>query len=149
MICGDFNFDMHKPLKCKRLKLVYDLFNELDLHCCDDLDVNKVAYTYHHDTLALYSLVDHVFIQKQSVESISAYAVLPDGDNCSDYYAVTITLQSKMTVDSNDADRNVHRDNDDAPIMWSVGDTLAYSNMCQEGLDKLDFPKCYNCVYPC
>ena len=50
MICGDFNFDMHKFLTCKRLKLVNDLFNELDLHCCDDLDVNKVGYTYHHDT---------------------------------------------------------------------------------------------------
>ena len=90
-----------------------------------------------------------MFIQKQSVESISAYAVLHDGDNCSDHYAVSITLQSKMTVDSNDAYRNVHRDEDDAPIMWSVGDTLAYSNMCQEGLDKLDFPKFYNCIYPC
>ena len=118
------------------------MFNELDLHCCDDLDVNKVRYTYHQDTLGLYSLVDHVFIQKQSVESISAYAVLPDGDDCSDHYAVSITLQSKMTVDNNDAYRNVHRDEDDAPIMWSVGDTLAYSNMCQKGLDKLDFPKC-------
>ncbi len=150
MVCGDFNFDMHKLQTSKRLQLTKDVLNEFDLCCCDDLDINKVGYTYHHDTLGLFSLIDHVFIQKQSTESIIAYAVLPDGDNCSDHYAISITLRCNLSaLGVNVAFSDASKDESDTPIIWNSGDTNAYSKMCQEGLVSLGYPTCYSCSYPC
>lgn len=41
MLCGDFNFDSTKLRLYPLLKLMLELFNELSVICCDDLDINK------------------------------------------------------------------------------------------------------------
>ena len=46
LILGDFKFDCIKLSTCERLSCMQNLLNEYNMVVCDNLDVNRVGYTY-------------------------------------------------------------------------------------------------------
>ena len=75
LIVGDFNFDIHRLISNKRLQILRDLFSELSLFCCDNMDINEVCYTYKHEALEIYSYIDHIFVQENRLDTIVQFAV--------------------------------------------------------------------------
>lgn len=55
----DFNFDCDRLLNCDRLCVMRNLVQEYNLINCDELDCNRLSYTYRNSSLNVNSLIDH------------------------------------------------------------------------------------------
>jgi exonuclease III len=97
-VIGDFNFDCDRLLSCDRLCVMRNLVQEYNLLNCDDLDCNRLGYTYRHNSLNVISLIDHVFMSESFVCYISNYAVLDSGVNLSDHCVLSITLRYPVVL---------------------------------------------------
>ena len=146
LIVEDFNFNMNRLLSNKRLQILCDLFNELSLSCCDNMEINEVGYTYKHEALGTYSYFDHIFVQENRLDTIVQFAVLDDGNNCSDHCALNVIFKSNLSQStSGNANLEVPLD---STILWNIGDVNAYKNLCSISFDTVLRPVCCNCMYP-
>ena len=89
LITGDFNF------QCIVGDKGYDVFssfaNDLDLTCCDSMDLENIGFTYFHETLGQsLSLIISLFIEVQPL--IRYFKIIENGDNLSDHLPITLCL---------------------------------------------------------
>ena len=88
LILGNFNFDCIKLSTCERLSCMQNLLNEYNMVVRDNLDVNRVAYTYRQEKLHHYSLIDHLLICNNDLHLVKEYSVINTGTNLSDHCAI-------------------------------------------------------------
>ena len=55
--------------------MLQDVFNELSLAYCDEMDVNKVGYSFKEETLGNYISINHLFTQGFNIKSFAKFAV--------------------------------------------------------------------------
>jgi hypothetical protein len=61
--------------------------------CCDDLNLSNVNYSYHHDTLGHFSLLDYVLITSDLKSCVANYSIVKDHLNPSHHLAVRFCLK--------------------------------------------------------
>jgi exonuclease III len=90
LITGDFNF------QCIVGDKGYDVFssfaNDLDLTCCDSMDLENIGFTYFHETLGQKSFIDHFFVHREVQPLIRYFKIVEDGANLSDHLPITLCL---------------------------------------------------------
>ena len=62
IILGDFNASYDAINNNGRLMCLRMLLQDLNIVCCDDLNLSGVNYTYKHKSLNHSSCIDHVFV---------------------------------------------------------------------------------------
>ena len=90
MLVGDFNFECVS--RCKGFVSFEKFAARCDLIVCDELDVNKVGYSYFHESLNHRSLIDHVFVPSSLKACVSKYCILDEGENNSDHLPIVFVL---------------------------------------------------------
>ena len=78
------------------------LLQDLDMECCDDLNLSGVNYTYKHKSLNHSSCIDHVFVSRNVEKRVSAYTVMDSGSNLSDHNALCFVLSIDGKISCND-----------------------------------------------
>ena len=76
-----------------------NIFSDLDLVVCDNYDVNNVGFTY--EGLGIQSFIGHVFLHKSAFNKLEQFAVITEGTNSSDCWAIGCIL-SAPTVNNSD-----------------------------------------------
>jgi hypothetical protein len=90
-VLGDVNFEC--VMENAGYVKFFDFANAFNLVCCDDLNHSNVNYSYHHDTLGHFSLLDHVFVTSDLKACVANYSVVNDHLNPSDHLAVSFCLK--------------------------------------------------------
>jgi len=68
------------------------IVNDLNLICCDNLDLENIGFTYFHDTLGHKSFIDHFFVHRELLPLISYFKILENGANVSDHLPIALCL---------------------------------------------------------
>ena len=84
-IMSDFNATYEAINNDARLLAKYNLFTDLQLVCCDDLDKTGVAYTYKHRGLDQKSYIDHFYISEMKKCLVSCIDNIDSGGNLSNH----------------------------------------------------------------
>ena len=92
IILGDFNASYDAINNNGRLTCLRMLLQDLDMVCCDDLNLSGVNNTYKHKSLNHSSCIDHVFVSRYVEQRVSAYTVMDSGSNLSDHNALCFVL---------------------------------------------------------
>ena len=127
IVIGDFNFDLTRMKKCKRLGDVQDFVDEYNFIACDHLDNNNVGYTYRYEGLNVQSTVDHAFVSSGIFDKRSNYKIIDSGFNFSDLCVILFHLMLDQfrihTVNS----ANVNNVSSKSPsYIWNVDDIVNY-----------------------
>jgi hypothetical protein len=130
-ILGDFNFECTNNVASSADFTFFA--DNFDLSCCDDLNVSDINYSYHHDTLGQYSLIDHVFISSNVKKSIFDYKIIQDHTNPSDHFAVAFHLQinSEIQLIKEGIKHKIHE------FRWDRADLGGYYNSTMLYLNKI------------
>jgi hypothetical protein len=76
----------------------FDFANAFNLVCCDDLNHSNVNYSYHHETLGHFSLLDHVFVTSDLKACVANCSIVNDHLNPSDHLAVSFCLKPRRPL---------------------------------------------------
>ena len=71
MVIRNIKFDLETLMSCNRLSILKSSIDEYKLRICDDLDCNKLDYTYRQNDLNVELLIDNLFISDNIVGNIS------------------------------------------------------------------------------
>ena len=102
IILGDFNASYDAINNNGRLTCLRMLLQDLNMVCCDDLNLSGVNYTYKHKSLNHSSCIDHVFVSRNVEKRVSAYTVMDSGSNLSDHNALCFVLSIDGKISCND-----------------------------------------------
>ena len=78
---------------------VQDFLHEYGLSVCDNLNCNRLGYSYRHEGLNCQSLIDHVFVSPGLVNNVHNHALLYTGLNFSDHCAVCLMVKAKFLIE--------------------------------------------------
>ena len=91
-IMGDFNSTYEAINNDARLLAQNNLFNDLHLVCCDDLDKTGVSYTYKHRGLDQKSYIDHFYISEMKKCLVSCIDNINSGGNLLDHNPIVMSV---------------------------------------------------------
>lgn len=140
LILGDFNFE------CDNNHVGYKMFNNLcseyKLMCCDSFAQSDIQYTYCHDSLGRFSVIDHVFVNTNLAGNVINYRVVDSGINLSDHVPVSCTMalpvSTGLTVGSQQCrDKGNIMSN---ILRWDKGDLTLYYQITSQLLQQVHVP---------
>ena len=99
-VISNFNLVIQRLTTYYRLLLLVNFLRKYKLVLCDDLDNNKLSYTYRHVGLTIMSLNDHVFIFSLVKDSLRNYynTALDSRLNFSDYYVICFVCSNLLVI---------------------------------------------------
>ena len=133
LIMGDFNANFEVFSRDVRLGAVRQLFNDLHLICCDDLDQSGVGYTYCNDSLNQQSYIDHCFISNVDKHFVECVRVMEEGANLSDHNPILIETAIscfKQRLEANN--NNFAVENKLKNIIWDLECQNRYRALTEE-----------------
>lgn len=90
IVGGDFNldFDSHS----RSAVIVSDLLRKWSLLPCHKIIKGNLAYSYCHETLQHYSLIDYFWISDKNVPDLINYKIIESPINLSDHLPISISI---------------------------------------------------------
>jgi len=140
LILGDCNFvcDMQHA----GYQLWCNLCNEYNLACCESVAQSDIQYTYCHDSLGRFSVIDHMFTNANLAGNIIAYNVVESGVNMLDHIPISCTMALPVaSVTANDSKHCRGKGNFLHNILrWDKGDVTLYYHITGQLLQQLHVP---------
>ena len=139
MIVGDFNFD------CVDSYPGYSVFkslcDEYKVMCCDSRAKSGIKYTYFHESLNRYSVIDHMFIDEDAFANVIEYDTIDSGLNLSDHVPISCTLALPLCADLRVGSHSrVNQQNRVKVLRWDRGDLSMYYSITGQMLQGMYVP---------
>ena len=140
LILGDCNFvcDMEHA----GYQLWCNLCNEYNLVCCESVAQSDIQYTYCHDSLGRFSVIDHMFTNANLAGNIIGYNVVESGVNMSDHIPISCIMALPVApVTANDSKHCRGKGNFlHNTLRWDKGDLTLNYHITGQLLQQLHVP---------
>jgi len=106
----------------KGYDVVSSFVNDLNLICCDNMELQNIGFTYFHDTLGHKYFIDDFFVHRELLPLISYFKILENEANVSDHLPIALCLAIPVVKCDKTALSNsfVHE------FRWDKGDITSY-----------------------
>ena len=145
---GDFNFNFN--LDVAKNSLFSHFMLKYKLVSCDSILDANLHYTYCHDSLQHYSLIDFFMISNSMALDLTEFKILDLAYNLSDHCPVYIKLKcNHKYIEKKQPDQSVNAalKNNQKKLRWDHANLSSYSSMCQQLLQPLHTKLCSDYAY--
>ena len=142
-LIDDFDFDMNKLYNSNSIGIVRNFVSEHDIMVCDNLDGNKLGYTYWNEGLNDKLLIDQVFITSFILNRVNKYMAHDSGLNFSDHCLISFNLiVNPVSPDDGNYGCNVNSTSncEQNNYVWDSEDCLSYNASVTDKLHACDCP---------